>query len=381
MKIFHLSDLHLGKRVCSQSLIEDQKHILKQITEQIRAERPNAVMIAGDVYDRSLPPEDAVELFDDFLYELSTLDTKVLMISGNHDSAERLAFGGRIFNKSGIYISPEFDGKVTKVSLPDEHGEVDFYLLPFVFPAAVRRAFPDEKIEGCTDALRVLISEMNVDTRKRSVLIAHQFVTGAQRTEDSESFSVGTAENVDVDIFEPFDYVALGHLHRPQSVGRETVRYCGTPMKYSFAEVDHKKSITVLELAEKGNISIREIPLVPLRDWRQIEGKLDELIQSAKNNDYIKVILTDEEERYNAFNDLRTVFPNILQLEYERTQGDITYESAQRGNDLKNSPIEVFAEFFKNQNGGNEMNARQAEVVREIFEEITGGKGNETDQT
>lgn len=378
MKIFHLSDLHLGKRVCSQSLIEDQKHILAQIIEKIEAERPDAVIIAGDVYDRSMPSEDAVELFDDFLYELSKTGTKVLMISGNHDSAERLAFGGRIFNRNGIHISPEFDGKVTCVSLPDEHGDVNFYLLPFVTPSVVRKRYENETIENCTDALRAVINEMSVDTSKRNVLIAHQFVTGADRTEDSETYIVGSAENVDAAVFDPFDYVALGHLHKPQSVDRSTIRYCGTPMKYSFAEVEHKKSITVLELGAKGNINIREIPLVPKRDWIVKTGKFDDLINES-SDDFVKVLLTDTDDVINAMSRLREAYPHILFMDYERAQAVSSHSFAEIEAVKNSSPVELFGEFYKSQNNGRELSDRQTEIVKELFEEIAGGK-NETDQ-
>lgn len=373
MKIFHLSDLHLGKRVCSQSLIDDQKHILDQIIEQVKAERPDAVMIAGDVYDRSVPSEDAVELFDNFLYELSRLDTTVLIISGNHDSAERLAFGGRIFNKNGIHISPEFKGEVNCVTLSDEHGEVNFYLLPFVTPSVVRKKYEDDSIENCTDALRAVIDKMGIDTSKRNVLIAHQFVTGAERTEDSETYIVGTAENVDAAVFEPFDYVALGHLHRPQSVGKSTIRYCGTPMKYSFAEVNHKKSITVPELGAKGDVNISEIPLIPKREWVEKKGKFDDLIRES-SDDYVKVLLTDADDVYNAMTRLRESYPHILFMDYERAQTVSSYDFAEIETVKNSSPIELFGEFYKLQNGGREMNDRQIEIVKELFEEIAGGK-------
>ena len=368
MKIFHLSDLHLGRRVCSQSLIEDQKHILTQITDRIKNEKPDAVIIAGDVYDRALPSEDAVELFDDFLYELSMLKTTVLMISGNHDSAERLAFGSRIFNKNGIHISPEFNGKITPVTLSDEYGEVDFYLLPFVTPAAVRRKFENAVIENCTDALRAVIEEMGVDTGKRSVLIAHQYVTGAQRTEDSETYFVGNAENADAEVFELFDYVALGHLHSPQSVGRSTIRYCGSPMKYSFANTERDKSITVLELAEKGKVAISEIPLVPLRDWVVKEGRFDDIIREG-SDDFVKIVLTDDDDVYNAMTRLREYFPRVLQLEYKRSQSASVYDFAEIEAVRNASPVELFGEFYKNQNN-RELTERQIEIVKEIFEEI-----------
>lgn len=378
MKIFHLSDLHLGKRVHSQSMIDDQKYILDQIIERIKTEQPGAVMIAGDVYDRSMPSEDAVELFDDFLYELSALKLNVLIVSGNHDSAERLAFGGRIFNKNGIHISPEFNGKITPVTLTDEHGEVNFYLLPFVTPASVRKKYESETIENCTDAVKTVINDMELDTSKRNVLIAHQFVTGAERTEDSETYFAGSVENVDGDILEPFDYVALGHLHRPQNVGSGKIRYCGTPMKYSFKEVTHKKSITVLELGKKGDVSTREIPLVPLHDWVIKEGKFSELIND-RSNDYIMAVLTDEEDVYNAMARLRDSYPNILCMDYKRSGSDVSYDLEVLADENISSPEELFEEFYKIQHGGKEMNERQREIVKEIFAEFAGGN-NETDQ-
>lgn len=385
MKIFHLSDLHLGKRVHSRSMIEDQKYILEVILEEIRKEKPDAVIIAGDVYDRSTPSEEAVELFDDFLYELSALKLNVLMISGNHDSAERLAFGGRIFNKSGIHISPEFGGKIAPVTLFDNYGEVNFYLLPFVTPAMVRRKYENyeiEIIESCTDAIRVVVEDMALDASKRNVLVAHQFVTGAERTEDSETYFVGTAENVDGSVLEPFDYVALGHLHRPQNVGSEKIRYCGTPLKYSFNEVTHTKSITVLELGEKlgekCDVKTRLIPLVPKRDWVIKEGKFAELI-GEPCEDYVLARLTDEDDVYNAMARLREPFPNILCMEYKRRGADYSQELEALGDENITSPEELFEEFYRIQNGGIEMNDRQREIVREIFEEIAGGNNYETD--
>lgn len=372
MKIFHLSDLHLGKRVCSHSLNDDQRHILNLIIEHIEAEQPDAVMIAGDVYDRATPSEDAVEMFDDFLYKLSELGVKTLITGGNHDSEERLAFGGRIFNKSGIFISPKFDGTVTRVTLTDTHGEVEFYLLPFVTPTAVRRFFENESIEDCTDAVRAVISQMGIDPEKRNVLVAHQFVTGAVRTEESETYFVGDAENVDASVFAPFDYVALGHLHSPQSVERASIRYCGTPMKYSFAEAEGEKSITVLELAEKGNLRISEIPLVPLQDWKVIEGSFDDVIKKGCG-DFVKVILTDDDDIYDAMNKLRNYFPNILQMDYKRSEGELSYSLSDTGDAKNTTPAELFEEFYKLMNGGKEPNERQKEIVSEVLGALAGG--------
>lgn len=379
MKLFHLSDLHLGIRLRGISLLEDQRDILEKIIGHIRREKPDAVMIAGDVYDRSVPSEEAVALFDDFLFELSKLDLSILIVSGNHDSAERLACGGRILNRNGIYISPELNRKnydtiLKPIILKDDYGEINFYLMPFATPASVRAARegrPETKIANNTDAMRTVISEMNVDTSKRNVLIAHQSIEGAL-TCDSEMISVGGLEMVDRSVFEPFDYTALGHLHGPQDFSGGRIRYCGTPLKYSFSEAKHHKSITVVEIGQKGTVGISEIKLDnPLHDLREIKGKFDEVIKEGKSDDYIKVILTDEEEGVDMMNKLREYFPNIMWLDREnsRTAAERDFSAIENVNKL--SPLELFSEFYKYQTGA-ELNKRQTEIVQSIFEEIGG---------
>ena len=244
MKFVHLSDLHIGKRVNGFSMLEDQKYILDSITEIIKTECPDAVFIAGDVYDKSVPPAEAVQLFDDFLVTLAQLNPKIFVISGNHDSAERIAFGGRLMESDGVYMSPVYNGRVIPVEINDKYGPVRIYMLPFIKPAHVRAAFPDEEIYSYTDAVRTAIDKMNIDTTVRNILITHQFVTGASKC-DSEDITVGGTDNVDAYVFEPFDYTALGHIHGPQNAGSDSIRYCGTPLKYSFSECGHKKSVTV----------------------------------------------------------------------------------------------------------------------------------------
>ena len=239
MRFIHLSDLHIGKRVNEFPMLEDQEFILTKILNIIDEQKPDGVIIAGDVYDKSVPSAEAVELFDDFLVRLSKRDMKVFVISGNHDSAERIAFGGRLMDKSGIYMSPVYNGKIEPVALSDEFGDVNIYMLPFVKPSNVRRFFPESEITSYTDAVKVAIDSMNIDTAKRNILITHQFVTGATRTE-SEDVSVGGTDNVDVSVFDSFDYVALGHIHRSQKCGSEYIRYSGTPLKYSFSEANDK---------------------------------------------------------------------------------------------------------------------------------------------
>ena len=267
MKIIHLSDLHLGKRVHEFSMLDDQRYILKQILEHVAEEHPDAVILAGDIYDKPVPPAEAVQLFDQFLCGLAEQGVEVMIISGNHDSAERIAFGGKLMEHSGVHVSPVYDGDVKPVELEDEYGIVQFFLLPFIKPIHVRRCYAEEEIESYTDAMRTAISHMERNADARQVLVTHQFVTGAERS-DSEEISVGGTDNVDVTVFDGFDYVALGHIHRPQRIMRDTVRYCGTPLKYSFSEAGHEKSLTVVELEEKGKVSIRRIPLTPKHDMR-----------------------------------------------------------------------------------------------------------------
>lgn len=374
MKLIHLSDLHLGKRVKDFSMLEDQEYILAEILRVTAAESPDAVLIAGDVYDKSVPSAEAVELFDDFLVRLSRLDTQVFVISGNHDSPERLAFGGRLMDRSGIHLSPVYSGQVQPIPLTDRFGAVNIYMLPFLKPAHVRRFFPDSEISSYTDALRTAIGQMSVDALERSVLVTHQFVTGAERS-DSEDISVGGTDNVDVSVFDPFDYVALGHIHGPQHIGREAVRYCGTPLKYSFSEAGHQKSVTVVELAEKGNVIIRTVPLTPLRDMREIRGTYMELTarsfyDSFPKDDYLHITLTDEEDKLNALDNLRTIYPNLLQLDYDnkRTRsGGVSLESVDGLQ--RRSPLQLFAEFYEQQNG-QPMSEEQEHCIQSLIEEI-----------
>ena len=369
MKLIHLSDLHLGKRLLEFSLLEDQRFILEKILDIIDQERPDAVILAGDIYDKSVPSAEAVSLFDDFLFRLAQRKLQVFMISGNHDSPERVAFGARLFNRSGIHISPVYQGAVSPVTLRDENGEVNFYLLPFIKPMHVRAAFPDAEIASYTDAVRTAVGGMNVDPVQRNVLVAHQFVTGAERSE-SEEVPVGGLDNVDAEVFACFDYVALGHLHGPQNVGTEKIRYCGTPLKYSFSEAGHMKSVTVAELGEKGMLTVRTVPLVPLRDMREIRGSYMEVTSRANysgtnTEDYLQITLTDEEDIPEAMNRLRTVYPNLMAVRYDnrRTRSQMSPGSAQ--NPERKSPLELFGELYEKQNG-----APLSEVQRKFCEEL-----------
>ena len=374
MKLIHLSDLHLGKRVNDFSMLEDQQYILAEILQIIDREEPDGVLIAGDVYDKSVPSAEAVALLDDFLVRLSKRELRIFVISGNHDSPERMAFGGRLMERSGVHLAPVYDGRVEPVVLTDQYGPVKLYLLPFVKPSHVRRCFPEREIATYTDAVAAAIEAMGVDTTVRNVLVTHQFVTGAARC-DSEELSVGGTDNVDAAVFDPFDYVALGHIHGPQQVGRETVRYCGTPLKYSCSEAGHKKSVTVVELGEKGAVTIRTIPLKPLRDLVELRGTYEELTLRAfyegtsYPRDYIHITLTDEEDIPDAVGKLRIIYPNLMKLDYDnkRTRAGIHLEGAE--DVQQKSPLELLEEFYSSQNG-QPMSEEQRAFARDMMERI-----------
>ncbi len=368
MKLFHISDLHLGKKLNEFSMIEDQEFILREILGIIDEEKPNGVLIAGDVYDKSIPSEEAMRLWDDFLISLAAMKVPVFAISGNHDSAIRFSNHGKLVDSTGIHLSPVYDGAAKCFTLTDGGITVNIHMLPFVKPAVVRGIFEGEEIADYTDACRVAVRHMNIDKSDKSaknILIAHQFVTGAVRC-DSEEVSVGGLDNVDASVFDDFDYVALGHIHGKQTIGRETVRYSGTPLKYSFSEKDHKKSITVVNV-DAGGVSVSEIPLKPLHDLREIRGTYEEL--TARDNyagtntdDYIHAVLTDENDVVNAFGKLQTIYPNLMKLSYDnartREQRDVSDAV-----DVENrTPLELFEEFYEKQNNAP-MSKEQRDFV------------------
>ena len=377
MKLIHLSDLHIGKRVNEVSIIEDQEYILLQILRIIDDEKPDAVLICGDVYDKTVPSAEAVTLFDDFLCRLAAREIPVLIISGNHDSPERLAFGKRLLERADIHISSVYDGKTESVTLSDGHGEVDFWLLPFVKPAHVKRFYPDEGIESYTDALRVAVEQMGLDTAKRNVLLTHQFVTGAATCE-SEDISVGGSDNVDASVFEDFDYVALGHLHGAQNIGFSRIRYCGTPLKYSFSEADHHKSVTVVKLGAKGDLELELRPLLPRRDLRIIRGTFAEVTvksfyEGTATDDYLQVTLTDEEDVPEALGRLRLIYPNIMKLTYDNTRTRSSHIIDSAENVQRKSPLELFEELYELQNN-QPMSGVQRDFALELIESIWEGR-------
>lgn len=377
MKLIHLSDLHIGKRVNEFSMLEDQQHILFNILNIIENHKPDGVIIAGDVYDKAVPSAEAVELFDDFLFRLYKKNLKVFIISGNHDSAERIAFGGRLMNKSGIYMSPVYNGEINPITLEDEFGEINFYLLPFIKPLQVRRFFPENNIESYTDAIKTVTDSMKIDKSKRNLLITHQFVTGASRTE-SEDLSVGGTDNVDASVFADFDYVALGHIHRSQKCGGgEFIRYCGTPLKYSFSEANDKKTVTLLELKAKGDISLDFIELTPKRDMVELRGTYNELTlksfweNTTYTEDYMHITLTDEEYIPDAIAKLRTIYKNIMKLDYDNTRTRTKNEIIGAEITKNKTTLEHFCEFYELRNG-IPPSEDQKNFLSKIIDEIGG---------
>lgn len=376
MKFLHLADLHLGKRYNELSLIDDQKYILNEVLGIVGKERPDGVILAGDIYDKSVPSAEAVELLNDFLNGLAALKTQVFMISGNHDSAERIAFGEGFMGLGGVHISPVYDGKVKRVSLSDNYGEVNVYLLPFVKPATVRRFFESEVIDSYTAAVRAALSNVGLDNGARNVLVAHQFVTGS-KSSGSEEFTVGDIGNVDAAVFDGFDYVALGHVHGAQNVSGERVRYSGTPLVYSLSEADGKKSVTVVELKEKGTLELREIPLEPMRAVREIRGAYEQLTRrsyyenTTLTGDLVHVVLTDEEEVPDALGKLRLIYPYVMSLRYDNTR---TREQAKLQLDgalPARTPFELFSSLFTAQNNA-EMTEEQAKFIRDLIGKVWG---------
>ena len=374
MRFAHISDLHLGKRLHEVSLLEDQAYILEEICKILRDEKPDAVLIAGDIYDKSAPSAEAVRLFDEFLSELSADGQRVFVISGNHDSAARVAYGGRIMARSGVYLSaPEYRGETYSVPLEDKDGPVDIYLLPFIKPVHVSLAFPDEKIESYTDALRVAVERMAVNPKRRSVLVAHQFVTGAVRS-DSEEISVGGLDNVDAAVFKPFSYVALGHIHRPQNIGSPRLRYSGTPLKYSFSEAEDEKSVTIAELDAKGEIGLRTVPLKPLRDMREIRGTYDALMDRSNYrgtavDDYLHIVLTDELDVPDAMRKLKTVYPNVLRLDYDNARTKSGGPVGELPEAQTKEPFALVEDFYSRQNN-QPMNEAQATYMKTLIARI-----------
>lgn len=379
MKILHLADLHLGKILQEQSLIEDQKYMLNEIINIIKDENVEAVLISGDIYDRSIPSVEAVNLLDEFLKKLAKeLKLKVFIIAGNHDSKERLNFGSKMFEDDGIYIETKYKGNLRKISLNDEFGKLNIFMLPFIKPIEVKQFFDEDLENNYNTAISKIIGKEKIDTNERNIILVHQFITAGtnepERTE-SEVLTLGGIENVDVSNFNNFDYVAIGHVHRAQRIGRDTARYAGTMLKYSFSEVNDNKSVPIIYIKEKGNINIKLIPLKPLRDMREIKGPLEKLLskeiyEQGNTEDYIKAIITNEEPVYDAIGKIRRVYPNTLKLEIKnsKTINDIKIQNMNLENLKKKSELELFADFYKSQNAV-ELDEKQISIMKKIIEE------------
>ena len=373
MKLVHISDLHLGKRVNDFSMLDDQEYIMNQMLDIIETESASAVLISGDVYDKTIPPAEAVALFDRFLTGITSLGSKALIISGNHDSAERLAFGCNAMTSGGIYIAPVFNGTVTKTVLTDEYGNINVYMLPFLKPVTVRPFYGDTDITDTESAVKTVLDGITPDKNERNIIMAHQFITGAERS-DSEEVYVGGLDNVSAELFADFDYTALGHIHRPQNIGSDKIRYCGTPLKYSFSEINNKKSVTVIDMKEKNSVSVKTVPLVPLRDMRHIRGSYAGVTDRASyintaTDDYLYITLTDEEDVFDAIGRLRSIYPNIMKIDYDnkRTSADNFIDTA--GESVNKSPAELFGALYELQNN-SPLSAEQREFLGGIIKDI-----------
>lgn len=375
MKFFHLSDLHIGKQLHLYSLKEEQKAVLNEIIQYAEKEKPQAIVIAGDVYDKSVPSAEAVAVFDEFIRNLSELSLKIFVISGNHDSPERLEFAGSLLEKQGLYIAglppvKETD-RIKKVVLCDEEGEVCFWLLPFLKPSYVRGIFPEKENLSYAEAVKMLLEREEMDLSVQNVLVTHQFFTASGKEpfrSDSETVYVGGAGNVDVSAVQNFDYVAMGHIHKAQYVGEERFRYCGTPLKYSAGESGDTKTLTAVTLGKKGEgIKIETLPLQPMRDVQQLKGRFEELIRLG-TEDYVSLTLTDEKMPYQPREQLEKVFPNILELKVEntRTKREISgfLKEAEQA-----EPCVLFENFYEEIHGIS-MTEEERQLVREILEKV-----------
>ena len=373
MILIHLSDLHIGKKINEFSMLKDQQYIFEKIIQIIDGQKIECVLIAGDIYDKSIPSKYAVQLFDDFLTKMAKRNIPIFIISGNHDSAERIAFGSKLMCQSKVYFSPAFEGDIKPILLRDEYGEIAVYMLPFIKPAIVKNIYEYADIESYNDAVKIAIEHMDIDKNRRNILVAHQFVTGAE-TSESEDISVGGIDNVDACVFNDFDYVALGHIHKPQHIYRDTIRYCGTPLKYSFSEAKHKKSVTIVTLKQKQNIMIDTIELIPKRDMCEIKGYYQEVTalnyyQNMNTQNYMHIILKDEQDIADAMAKLRSIYPNIMRLDYDnkRTQNNQIIQTTQ--NIENKTPLQLLQQFYEIQNN-DVMNKQQTMFCSKIMEEI-----------
>lgn len=375
MRIAHISDLHLGKSLHNFSLLEDQDFILNQIADICVEKKVDVLLVAGDIYDKNVAPEAGIKILRKFLIKLVNSGIKVLLISGNHDSAERLTFGGEFMTEKGIFFSKVYDGVIEPVTFDDEFGPVNFYLLPFVKPSTVQHFFENEKILTYEDGISCAVRHLNINTEQRNIVVAHQNILSAQRCESEENI-IGGLDAISDEVFKDFDYTALGHIHKQQSIGKHNVMFSGTPLKYSISEINHVKSMPVITLKEKNHQEIEFIPFKPMRDLRQIRGTLDEIMTMSKNDpnnpeDYIEIILTNEDEVLDAITTLRSVYPNIIKLSYDNKATKASENIENYGEVKDRQPIEIFDDFYKSRRG-TEMSSEQKEYIQSLIEKIWG---------
>ncbi len=382
MKFMHLGDLHLGKSLCEFELIEDQKYILEEILEIIKEESVDALLIAGDIYDKSVPSEKATLLLDWFIKTLSERKIKTFIISGNHDSDERLNFGSSLFESNGIFISSLFTGELFKRTLEDDYGKINIFLLPFVKASAVRHFYPDETIENYDDAVRLVIDKANIDTSERNIIVSHQFVCGesnpvlsgsegmSARTVDMQA--VGMVERIGYDVFDAFDYAALGHIHGPQSVGRKEVRYSGSPLKYSLSEVNNTKSVPIITLSDKGEIDISLRELKPMRDLRHLKGQLKDLLDTknvCNNDDFIYATLTDEDVISGAMGIFQQTYPNTVRIDYDNSHTQSIDNVNISEIAVNRSYDELITDFYRKMYG-TDISDEEMEIMKKIAGEV-----------
>ncbi len=369
MRFLHIADLHLGRQLGNVSLLEDQIFILSQLKDIAQEQRVSAVLISGDVYQRQAPQAEAMAAFDAFVSELVACGMQVFIISGNHDSALRLGYFAGLLQKSGVYLSEVYDGSLKSVSLKDEYGPVTLWLMPYLKPGQVRRALGENGINSYQDAVKAALKCAAVDERQRNILLCHQYITGAELS-DSEELAIGGLDNIDAGVFDAFDYVALGHIHKPQRVGRDTMRYAGSPLKYSFSEAAHKKSACVVEMGRKGDVQISLQPLYPLRDLRLIKGKMSDIMRMPYSEDYVWITLTDERVMPDAAYTLRTAFPNMLKQSVENSHSKYDLSVTGMQSLQERSMLELFDDFYRLQNNDRPLDEAQTAYLKKIMAKL-----------
>ena len=369
MKLLHIADLHLGKTLNDVSFLEDQVYALDQIAGIAMQEHADAVLIAGDVYQKASPPSEAMAVFDRFITQLVSRNIRVFIISGNHDSSQRISYFSSLIRESGVHVSERFEGKLQQIGLKDEYGPLTIHLLPFLKPSQVRRWLPERKITSYQDAVEAVLQESPIDPRTRNVLLCHQFITGSE-TSDSEEKAVGGLDNIDASVFQAFDYVALGHIHKPQRMTRDTLRYAGSPLKYSFSEVNHRKSVTLVTLCEKGDISLKTVPIVPLHDMRLVDGMLSDLMRMPYSEDYVWVTVHDELVPPDARLSLTTVFPNLMKFTVSNSRTKYDVDVLARESMENKSVAELFSDFYRLQNNDQPPGEAHMKVLEKALKEL-----------